>query len=172
MSFQEANDFEETHQAADKKLTKKQRKAVAFRQKKSGKHAHASDSVAANDVPVLEVQDDADDAGDKVEGAAMGEGKDAKYTEKGAQGKAKAQVSSDVAPVRADKKRKRGVGDDDVVDDAQQVEAAPKKKKKTDKETGKQRFILFVGEYSFSLSRKFSAQILQEISSIRHHWIQ
>ncbi|KAF9040413.1 hypothetical protein BDZ89DRAFT_1090303 [Hymenopellis radicata] len=135
MSLKEANDFD---LAADKKLTKKQRKAVAFRQKKSGKHAHAADSVAANEVPVLEVQDDADDAGDPVEGAAVGEGKDGTDKEKGAKGRAKAQDTGDAAPVRADKKRKRG---DDV-----------KKKNKADKETGKQRFILFVGNLKYSTS--------------------
>jgi nucleolar protein 6 len=156
--------------SAPQKLTKKQKKGIAFRDRKTNKsRPNGSDPAGLedNEVPVLEVQDlaDGEDDSPAVEVATKkGKSVDQKSKET-RKGKEKAKDS--VAPSPAQKKRKR---DPAAVDG--EVDAAagqgqdgeiqgPKRKKakggnedsaKEAKAEVKQRFILFVGKFYYPLS--------------------
>ena len=137
--------------SAPQKLTKKQKKGVAFRERK-GKHV-PKDSLDDNDIPILEEQDAAD-----IEIPAVENTEVEKKTSKG-KGKAKAK---DGGEPEVGKKRKRQDDEEGVTveNDAKVADAAPKsKKKKTVKskdKDSKQRFILFVGKSSPAFLSTFS----------------
>ena len=120
------------------KLTKKQKKALAFREHKSGKSKAQAADDETNDIPIMENVDDVEAE------AAVVEKKQAKVVEKKAKGKAK-EADADLKPKPSQngesKKRKR---DDDS---AEASAEAGKKRKTVDEASGKikQRFILFVG---------------------------
>jgi nucleolar protein 6 len=146
------------------KLTKKQRKSVAFRERKKGKGKAGAFADGAADVPEVEDLDREVDDAPKDEAAVAPE--PPKNAEKG-KGKAKAaplptedDASLDVAAAAAKgKKRKRaaaeGTGDTAVpVSDAQAASDAPKKKRKKtqavedgEEEQGARRMILFLGVF-------------------------
>ncbi|KAK0466414.1 uncharacterized protein EV420DRAFT_1626832 [Desarmillaria tabescens] len=88
------------------KLTKKQKKAIAFRERKSGKNVHGhAHSMEVDSIPVVEIQDDVDGSGDQVEGEEVGEEKSKKASNKG---KAKAKIDDGEGEARDKKKRKAG----------------------------------------------------------------
>ncbi|SJL06302.1 uncharacterized protein ARMOST_09638 [Armillaria ostoyae] len=127
------------------KLTKKQKKAIAFRERKSGKnvdgHAH---SMEADDVPVMELQDDVDGSGNQVEDEGVGEEKSKKASSKG---KAKAKDGDGEGEARDTKKRKREMEDDEErIEEKVNDKVSQKKKQKTAMADTKQRFLLFVGK--------------------------
>ncbi|KAK0481621.1 hypothetical protein IW261DRAFT_1562917 [Armillaria novae-zelandiae] len=126
------------------KLTKKQKKAAAFRERKSGKNVHGhAHSMEADDVPVMEVQDDVDGSGDQVEDEEVGEKKSKKASSKG---KAKAKNDDGEGEVRDRKKRKREVeNDEEGIEEKATDKVSQKKKQKTTTADTKQRFLLFVG---------------------------
>jgi nucleolar protein 6 len=144
------------------KLTKKQKKAAAFRQRKTTKGkdvAVDSGDVEDNEIPVMEIQDDLDDEAAPVE-AVVDEAKDKKKADKKGKGKAKEDESK---PAAASKKRKRE-------EDTTEADAEKPKKKKavkaenTTKSTPKKdRFILFVGAYSLYFSETAFLTRLQAI---------
>lgn len=158
--------------SAPQKLTKKQKKGIAFRDRKVSKsRSHGGPAgLEDNEVPVLEVQDLADDEVDSPAlegGTKQGVLVDPKGKEKGKEsrkGKEKAKDSGGVPSSPAQKKRKR----DDAAVDSEAVATegqdekvdGPKRKKakgtgesaKEGKAQVKQRFILFVGKLKLLLS--------------------
>ncbi|KAJ7651712.1 hypothetical protein DFH06DRAFT_1475723 [Mycena polygramma] len=147
------------------KLTKKQKKGIAFRDRKTTKSRAHGASVEDNEVPVLEVQDLAD-----VEGDSPAPAVDA-ATKKGASKesrKGKEKASDAVAPPPAQKKRKRDQavveGQADVAEQSKEGEVEGPKRKKAKGVSGaaeepkakavqsqvKQRFILFVGNLKYT----------------------
>lgn len=143
--------------APRKALTKKQKKALAFRENRgrSKKDASGTAGMEVDDVPVAEDQDDVDGTSaalenttvDKIADASLS--KASKSTAK-AKGKGKAeegernQAASVDAEVAKSKKRKRDDDNDKMVVDTDGDSEAKKKRKTND---SKQRFILFVGTY-------------------------
>ncbi|KAG6817726.1 hypothetical protein H0H87_004517 [Tephrocybe sp. NHM501043] len=158
--------------SAPAKLTKKQKKGIAFRERKTGKGHKDKDGAYRsedNDVPVMEDQDAALLEGPSVEVAKVVEGKKSKSTEdvSGSDSKAKGKRKAGAEDADTDagkpKKRKREDKDSNI-DDAEHAEEKPaakrkkpvegagdsgpdKKVAKKTKPDGKQRFILFVGTY-------------------------
>jgi len=155
------------------KLTKRQKKGLAFRERKTGKRQDRDElsEMEANAIPVVEDQDIAGDDGDTTEvagdihkkkGKAVGDavGDEGKRTESkvGSKGKGKAERQGVPVPVEAvkEKKRKREAEATEEVQGSQdsQPKKAVKRKKVDDKvkstgemdKAGKQRFLLFVGE--------------------------
>ncbi|KAK0198951.1 hypothetical protein F5146DRAFT_1021567 [Armillaria mellea] len=145
--------------SAPQKLTKKQKKAIAFRERKSGKNVHGhAHSMEADDVPVMEVQDDVDGSGDQVEDEEVGEEKSKKA---GSKGKAKAKDYDGEGEARDRKKRKREVEDDgEGIEEKTKDKAGQNKKQKTATADTKQRFLLFVGNLKYTTS----------LDSIRAHF--
>ncbi|KAG6866062.1 hypothetical protein C0991_009159 [Blastosporella zonata] len=160
--------------SAPAKLTKKQKKGIAFRERKTGKGSkdgvHRSED---NDVPVMEDQDAAILEGPSVEVVKVVEGKKSKSAanvpggDNKAKGKRKADAETEDTDAGKPKKRKRG--DTDEVDDAGPAEEKPPTKRKKPvagagepgqdkkvatkaKNDGKQRFILFVGNLKYTTS--------------------
>ncbi|KAK0246358.1 hypothetical protein EDD85DRAFT_966636 [Armillaria nabsnona] len=119
------------------KLTKKQKKAIAFRERKSGKNVHGhAHSMEADDVPVLEIQDDVDGSGDQVEDEEVGEEKSKKASSKG---KAKAKDGDGEVEAQDRKKRKREVEDDGEGIEEKKSDKVNQKKQKTATADTKQR---------------------------------
>ncbi|KAK0208858.1 hypothetical protein DFS33DRAFT_1380344 [Desarmillaria ectypa] len=130
------------------KLTKKQKKAIAFREHKSGKNVHGhAHSMEADSIPVMEIQDDVDGSGDQVEGEEVGEEKSKEASSKS---QAKAKDGEGEGEARDRKKRKRKVEDDGERIEEKGDKVVQKKKKIATAET-KQRFLLFVGNCSGNL---------------------
>lgn len=145
------------------KLTKKQKKGLAFRERKTGKRQGPDDlsDMEANAIPVVEDQDLAGADGDEIEVAgddykktgkavdnAIGDEGKRKESKVGSKGKGKAEKQGVPVPVEVVKKRKR-----EGLQDSQDSQS--KKRKRMDdndktpgdmEKAGKQRFILFVGE--------------------------
>lgn len=148
------------------KLTKKQKKGLAFREKRTGKtkknDAAVSDGLEGNEVPVMELQDEADAQADtdSVEDPSVDKkNKKSSVDDKGkgsAKGKGKAS-ENDTPVVAASKKRPREVSSDQ--EENKESEKTRKKRKggpdgvgpsvsenpPTQATPAKQRFILFVG---------------------------
>ena len=148
------------------KLTKKQKKGLAFRERKTGKRQDRDDlsEMEANAIPAMEDQDlagadggavevaggDYKKTGQAVDNAIRDEGK-RKESKVGSKGKGKAErqdVPVPVEVVKKETKRKR-----EGAQDSQDGQS--KKRKRMDdndktpgdlEKAGKQRFILFVGE--------------------------
>lgn len=155
--------------SAAQKLTKKQKKALAFRERKTGKGKDDAGDVGDNDVPVMEIQDMADLPSNEMEVAPVGEEKTKPRVEGSgkddvkAKGKGKAVESGAEKVVDKPKKRKRDAVDVEMGGgNAGQNVGTPKQKKprvkaddggpETVAKDGdrkvvevKQRFILFVG---------------------------
>lgn len=154
--------------SAPPKLTKKQKKGVAFRERKQGrgKGKDAVDDVD-NDVPIQEDQDTADVQAVQVEGKGMvrskGESKvkkqskdvDAVVSEKQkkrkreaepdeGEGSTKKEAKDDTQADKPKRKKKKGPIDGDGAETGVAKAAAAKKPSQNEM---KQRFILFVGEY-------------------------
>lgn len=146
------------------KLTKKQKKGLAFRERKTGgkrQGRHDLSEMEANAIPVVEDQDIAGADGGEIEVArddhkktgkavdnAIGDEGKRKESKVGSKGKGKAERQDVPVPVEVVKKRKR-----EVAQDSQDSQS--KKRKRVDdndktpgavEKAGKQRFILFVGE--------------------------
>lgn len=121
------------------KLTKKQKKGIAYREGKGNrKTATKEGNEKSKD---LDVEDDAEMEIEAV--LPEKKRKDVAPTTKKDKGKGKA-LDNEVAP--GTKKRKRDSEQMDKVEESEEIGGdAPKKKKKTNDE--KQRFILFVGQF-------------------------
>ncbi|KAF8898953.1 hypothetical protein BD779DRAFT_1486365 [Infundibulicybe gibba] len=150
--------------SATQKLTKKQKKGIAFRNRKTGKGKEkdaAHSGMEDNDVPILENQDLADMDGLEVENK---ESKPAKEAKERTDGKRKEKAKEDPVDLATvpSKKRKREKGLDDL-EKTETSSASPPKKKKgllgdpreassiSEGEGGKlQRFILFVGNLKYT----------------------
>ncbi|KAJ7109979.1 hypothetical protein C8R44DRAFT_743305 [Mycena epipterygia] len=150
---------------APQKLTKKQKKGIAFRAAKS-RHGDPA-SLEDNEVPVLEVQDLADDEAypPALEVAPKPGKLVAPKSKEASKGKEKAK---DSAPPASQKKRKRddaaADGDADVAEQGKDAEPKRKKTKGSSGKAGvagdaekgakatqvKQRFILFVGNLKYT----------------------
>ncbi len=155
------------------KLTKKQKKGAAFRERKSGKRRNES-SMEANAIPAMEDEDIAGDAGDPHQGAGDNDkkkgkagdhargGEDKHHESKdGGKGKGKAKAEDVPVVVEVDKKgaKKRKREENEAGEEGSAEKISPKKtakRKKTDgKDTtkpeekkekpSKQRFLLFLG---------------------------
>ncbi|KAG1749788.1 uncharacterized protein EDB91DRAFT_1046865 [Suillus paluster] len=153
------------------KLTKRQKKGIAFRELKQGKGKVKNQDDLEHDVPILEVQDLIDGRASSAEG-----GEDVQVTQRNAGGKGKGREEiiqkegEAKGLVVATKKRKReaaeeaqgaGKGEDgqprkrkvkrtkgdsgDVLEDAEEVEQGETKTEKS-----KQRFILFLGNLKYT----------------------
>jgi nucleolar protein 6 len=157
--------------SSQKRLTKKQQKALAFRDRKSGKRTKGSskdDDLAemdANAIPAMEDQDLASLTGGEVEVAAVLDqaqdqerGKKGDTTSKGKgkrkgeDGDAKVEVAAKLGGKRKREQDEEGEGEGVAmdVDGGVEVEKGqPRKKKKQAGKEGedsrKQKFILFVG---------------------------
>ncbi|KAJ6503295.1 hypothetical protein C8R47DRAFT_969480 [Mycena vitilis] len=149
--------------SAPPKLTKKQKKGIAFRDRKTTKSRTHGASVENNEVPVLEVQDLADAEGDSPAPAVDAASKKGASKESR---KGKEKASDAVAPPPAQKKRKRDQavveGQADAPEQSKEGEG-PKRKKakgasgaaedpkaKAVQSQVKQRFILFVGNLKYT----------------------
>jgi len=160
--------------SAPQKLTKKQKKGIAFRDRKTTKsRTHGDPSgLEDNQVPVLEVQDLADvqDVSPALE-VAPEQGPLVDSKGKAARkGKEKAKDKDSGPPPRSEKKKKRkrdddaGGGEEDVAkksEDAPETDGPKRKKVKGNsgaagdagkgaKDQVKQRFILFVGNLKYT----------------------
>lgn len=160
------------------KLTKKQRKGIAFRDRKQGRSKGKNDPPdgegISHEVPVEENQDLAEIQGDAMEDETLA-------LKKAGKGKAKATSRSkddekpervglgrDVKVVETTKKRKREAESQTGADESQTPKQKKKKKgdsgvdtgakvgEKDGKNQGKQRFILFVG----MLSSEFWSKVI------------
>jgi len=154
---------------APQKLTKKQKKGLAFRERKTGKNKNAAEGdmdIHDNAVPILENQDIAGLYGSEVEDERV-EKKESKSTsgshQTSSKGKEKAIEESLVGKTKKRKreaadlefgqiettmgersqKRKKGGSKDDPLDNTEKVQGQ-----------GKQRFILFVGNLKYTTSKE------------------
>ncbi|EPT04043.1 hypothetical protein FOMPIDRAFT_87560 [Fomitopsis schrenkii] len=154
------------------KLTKKQKKALAFRERKgkSKGKAQAADDVEDNDVPVLEDQDalEAEAEAGPVEDAPQ----PAKHA--GAARAADASVLGDGQPKQTKKRKREEEEDEAAVGDGQPKQKQKKKKRRSNgedgaavteggdaeepvgegKEKAKQRLILFVGNLKYATPKE------------------
>ncbi|KIK70808.1 hypothetical protein GYMLUDRAFT_32868 [Collybiopsis luxurians FD-317 M1] len=124
--------------ASTPKLTKKQKKGIAFRERKSGQKNDDGINLDAhperNEVPVMEIQDELDIENDEVESEDVHSEKQSADAKK-----EKGEDANEVQPI-PNKKRKRE-------SDSSGEKVPQKKKKSNDK---KQRFILFVGNLKYT----------------------
>ncbi|KIP12542.1 hypothetical protein PHLGIDRAFT_124066 [Phlebiopsis gigantea 11061_1 CR5-6] len=143
--------------SAPAKLTKKQKKALAFRDRKGKDKAKATDDQEENDVPVME---DQDAAAAEVEDSAMGHAQTDKHQDRSP------------AQVVEGKKRKRDAGEaaehgggkgkpKKRKKDSEQAETvvsgngdAGQEVSKTKAKSKPQRFILFVGNLKYSTTKE------------------
>ncbi|KAJ4485911.1 hypothetical protein J3R30DRAFT_1420197 [Lentinula aciculospora] len=144
------------------RLTKKQKKGIAFRAGKLGKGARkngvgtSSDGTEDNAIPVLEIQASLDVEDVEMENGTVSPEEEIAYDVPPARtdkGKAKAaEQETDVGTVPANQKRKRDAepGLAKVKEKEGKEDVVPKKKKKGNDE--KQRFILFVGNLKYTTS--------------------
>ncbi|KAJ8702339.1 hypothetical protein PTI98_001062 [Pleurotus ostreatus] len=152
------------------KLTKKQKKSLAFRERsKHGKSKHGIDSEMVNDIPIQENQDEAAIELGEVEAADVRR-KD-ESTARPREGVRKAKAAKDDPTVKGEveaqspKKRKRSTEESEVAVEGQVPRKRAKKPareaeggseateaEKTDKSSIKQRFILFVGNLKYTTS--------------------
>ncbi|KAJ6520066.1 hypothetical protein C8R45DRAFT_46602 [Mycena sanguinolenta] len=147
--------------SAPQKLTKKQKKGIAFRDRKNPKsRSHGGPAgLEDNEIPVLEVQDLVDDEVDsptletRTTKAALVDQK-SKESRKG-----KEAAKDSVAPAPAQKKRKREPAGEAGEEGQEEKIEGPKPKKtkgnsgesaKEDKTQVTQRFILFVGNLKYT----------------------
>lgn len=165
------------------KLTKKQKKGVAFRERKSGKR-HDESSMEANAVPAMEDEDLAGYASDPHQGAGDndkkkgkagdyargGEGKHPEGKD-GGKGKGKAKAEDVPVAVEVGKKgaQKRKREEDEAGEGGSAEKTSPKKtakRKKTDgknttkpeekkEKPSKQRFLLFLGTFLAFLAKMY-----------------
>ncbi|KAI0066460.1 hypothetical protein BV25DRAFT_1820410 [Artomyces pyxidatus] len=158
------------------RLTKKQKKASAFRDRKTGKpskstHTDDADELA-HAVPVAEDQDVADAALSEAEGAPRddaartrakrgGGGQDAavvapsKKRKRGAEGEGGPGAPAEGADSGGQKKRKRkGGAEQDVGVSAGDEAEGGEEVKGKGKEKGKQRLILFVGNLKYTTTKE------------------
>ena len=164
--------------SATQKLTKKQKKGLAFRERKTGKRQPSTanqrekdgiDDMEDNAVPAMEDQDhigadggeaEVEGVDDKKAGKARGhqEGDVGRREEGkvGGKGKSKAKeedVREPVSVLKKSGKRKREIEGEEEDEEKEKDDTAKKltKRKKVaggeQDDKGKQRFILFVGEY-------------------------
>lgn len=140
--------------SAPQKLTKKQKKGIAFRERKGkGKDAAHTDNMEDNDVPIMEEQDLVPSDVDQLEMEAVEVEKKKISASKGkAKGNAKDSVLEVDDGAQKTKKRKRDseeeVNKEDKVagSDSKRKKGNDTKVAKTEGNTeSKQRFILFVG---------------------------
>ncbi|KAI0080337.1 hypothetical protein K474DRAFT_1590038 [Panus rudis PR-1116 ss-1] len=153
---------------AAEKLTKKQKKALAFRERKGKGKAKATELDEENAVPIVEDQDipGVDEAADKessqagveksaevVERSASGTGKKRKR-EKGEEGSKQTVVESSEKAGKRKKEQKDVDGPSDAATDGQESTEPPKKKAKKEGTEGKRRYILFVGNLKYTTTRE------------------
>ncbi|KAG5647542.1 hypothetical protein DXG03_008895 [Asterophora parasitica] len=161
--------------SAPAKLTKKQKKGIAFRERKSGKGRRKDEAARSedNDVPVMEDQDTLglEGAGveiQEVEGKTKGKGPAAMASVSGNQGQATGKRKADAEEQANDKPKKRKRDVDADVGGVEEERKDTKRKKlldeseesgekkaaatKSEKSDGKQRFILFVGNLKYTTS--------------------
>ena len=140
------------------KLTKKQKKGIAFRERKQGKSSKGKNDQpdgegGGQDVPIQEAVDQAEIQDSDVEMEKAASTRSKETTDKKGKGKAVA-VREDAKVVESAKKRKREEGE--THEGAHEGEKPKQKKLKSGSEDGakaekdssnrgKQRFILFVG---------------------------
>ncbi|KAJ3998565.1 hypothetical protein F5050DRAFT_1798344 [Lentinula boryana] len=141
------------------KLTKKQKKGIAFRAGKPGKRKNGVgtdlDNAEDNTVPVLEIQADFDNEDVEMEnGTALSEKKITNETPSAQKDKGKGKAieqETEVTMASANKKRKRSsdLGAKKVKEEGKEEDVPQKKRKGNDE---KQRFILFVGNLKYTTS--------------------
>ncbi|GLB35953.1 putative RNA recognition motif containing protein [Lyophyllum shimeji] len=152
------------------KLTKKQKKGIAFRERKAGKgrSKHGAVHSEDNDVPVLEEQDTLDfgDASVEMENVVKGKKSNPATQVSGSSNPVKGKQKAD-EEIGKSKKRKRDAREeqDEEVDVTGEGKPSAKRKKSvgeaegageevapTPKSEGKQRYILFVGNLKYTTS--------------------
>ncbi|KAF7979390.1 hypothetical protein HWV62_42488 [Athelia sp. TMB] len=148
------------------KLTKKQKKGLAFRERKQGKqpkdrskHGQSNDDLAVLEVPIEENQDLASLEVPDLEVQGLADAPSGIVKADGGKGKSKAPDTGDEKVSGKSKKRKREEGEAS----GSQSEKPKSKKKKgvsgaaageaaVTEDKGKQRFILFVGNLKYTTS--------------------
>ena len=135
--------------SAEAKLTKKQKKAIAFRSRAKKTHATASEPQTETlPSPALEGEGQTDDKRLALEVGFMEE----ESPSDGSDVKGKGRVDRKVEPTKA-QKRKRETSDDD----GQGIKEQKKMKKEESALQGRKgRFILFVGKHKLSLCLSLS----------------
>ncbi|EEB91914.1 hypothetical protein MPER_09654 [Moniliophthora perniciosa FA553] len=139
--------------SSTRKLTKKQKKALAFRERQTGRSAkNVSDDMEGNEVPTMENQDMLGLQGDEVEDQAMGEVQEGpKETKKSnvipgsTEGKAKEKEGIDerISSSSGPKKRKRENGKEPgEKEKVERLDQQEPKRRKTGED--KPRYILFL----------------------------
>ncbi|KAL0071780.1 hypothetical protein AAF712_000702 [Marasmius tenuissimus] len=120
--------------AAATKLTKKQKKALAFRERKSGKGGKdaTSNDMEGNELPEMDVQDIVDEQGDQVEDGKLDEKKKKRF-----RGKSK-------------KRKRENEGDVETKVTTEDAKASKRRKTEGDKE----RLILFLGNLKYTTSQE------------------
>ncbi|KIM47808.1 hypothetical protein M413DRAFT_439487 [Hebeloma cylindrosporum] len=159
--------------SSTQKLTKKQKKGLAFRERKAGKRPARDDlsEIEANAIPVVEDQDLAGGDGDTIEverddykktgkavDNAIGDEGKRKESKVGSKGKGEAEKQGVPDPVEVVKKEKKRKRESETAEgDGQSKKTAKRKRLDADEKTpvdtekaGKQRFILFVGNLKYT----------------------
>ncbi|KAI3622492.1 rna binding protein [Moniliophthora roreri] len=146
--------------SSTRKLTKKQKKAFAFRERKTGKSAkNVSNDMEGNEVPTMENQDMLDLQGDKVEDQAMGgvqegpkETKKSNVISGSGEGRAKEKVDIDerITASSRPKKRKRENEKESGEETVESLDQQKSKRRKMDED--KPRYILFLGNLKYTTS--------------------
>ncbi|KAK7059184.1 hypothetical protein VNI00_001811 [Paramarasmius palmivorus] len=147
-----------------RKLTKKQKKALAFRERKSGKGPkNVSDDMEGNEVPTMEDQDLLDLQGDEVEDKAMDktqEGskdmeKRSNVVPRNGKGKAKEEVVPvEEAASSPGKTKKRKRENEKETDEVQVEEQSQQKSKRRKTGEDNPRYILFLGNLKYSTTKE------------------
>ncbi|KAL0580802.1 hypothetical protein V5O48_001178 [Marasmius crinis-equi] len=154
-----------TASASASKLTKKQKKALAFRERKTGKGGkNAGNDMEGNEVPEMEVQDDVDAQADEAK-AAEEEGEEEKgdriqkedvALRKKSKGKAKEQQKDGEeagATAHKGKKRKRENEGEGKGGEGETKSEDSKSSKRRKTEGDKPRLILFLGNLKYTTSQ-------------------
>ncbi|KAJ8083778.1 hypothetical protein PM082_002544 [Marasmius tenuissimus] len=144
--------------AAATKLTKKQKKALAFRERKSGKGGKdaTSNDMEGNELPEMDVQDIVDEQGDQVEDGKLDEKKEEEIPRsKKAKGKEKAKENDQgteegVASQKSKKRKRESEGDVETKVTTEDAKASKRRKTEGDKE----RLILFLGNLKYTTSQE------------------
>ncbi|KAG7098996.1 hypothetical protein E1B28_000882 [Marasmius oreades] len=157
---------------SDSKLTKKQKKAIAFRERKSEKARKNvdTDGMEGNELPTMEVQDSIDNQGDKMEGGEVGkpkgiakdksrtteealssEEKDmAARTTRNKKGKDKETVDVEKGELSKKTKKRKRDGEQHAETKTEGHSTSPKRRKT---EGGRARLILFLGNLKYTTSQ-------------------
>ena len=155
--------------AAATKLTKKQKKALAFRERKGGKGGKdaASNDMEGNELPEMEIQDIVDEQGDEVEDENVDEKKEEEVPRsKKAKGKEKEKERGEedsVAPQKSKKRKRENEGD---VETKAEDSKTPKRRKT---EGDRERLILFLGSYISVIGEGLEFTGLHSRKSEIHH---